>query len=66
MHNKCIDDDLIIKLAYHDDSLMDFLGIRIENSGLWTPDNAIEVAPGLIAVKTKKTKIQVNEHSVAV
>lgn len=56
MHNKCIDDDLIIKLAYHDDSLMNFLGIRIENSGLWTPDNAIEVAPGLIAVKTKKNK----------
>lgn len=56
MHNKCIDDDLIFKLAYNDDILMNFLGIRIDNAGLWTPENAIEVAPGLIALKTKKNK----------
>ena len=28
-HNKCIDDDLIIKLFPHDKILMDFLGVRI-------------------------------------
>ncbi len=56
IHNKCIDDDLIIKLAYNDRILMDFLGARIENAGLWVPENSFEVAPGIVAVKTKKNK----------
>ena len=56
IHNKCIDDDLIIKLAYNDRILMDFLGTRIENAGLWVPENSFEVAPGIVAVKTKKNK----------
>lgn len=55
-HNKCIDDDLIIRLAYHDKDLMHFLGARIENAGLWIPENSFEVAPGVIAMKSKKNK----------
>ena len=31
-HNKCIDDDLIIKLFKHDTKLMDFLGVKIIES----------------------------------
>lgn len=29
-HNKCIDDELIIKLAYRDKKLMDYLGVEIK------------------------------------
>jgi len=29
IHNKCIDEDLIIKLFSHDEKLMDFLGVKI-------------------------------------
>jgi DNA repair photolyase len=32
-HNKCIDDDLIIKLFSSDQLLMDFLGVRISDHG---------------------------------
>ena len=56
VHNKCIDDDLIIRLAYNDKVLMDFLGARIENVGFWIPENSFEVAPGVVAVKSKKNK----------
>lgn len=28
-HNKCIDDDLIIKLFHHDEVLMNFLGVKV-------------------------------------
>lgn len=56
VHNKCVDDELIIRLAYKDKVLMDFLGIRIENVGLWVPENSFEIAPGLVAVKSKKNK----------
>ena len=55
-HNKCVDDDLIIRLAYNDKILMDFLGARIENVGFWVPENSFEVAPGVVAVKSKKNK----------
>lgn len=56
VHNKCVDDDLIIRLAYNDKILMDFLGARIENVGFWVPENSFEVAPGVVAVKSKKNK----------
>ena len=56
VHNKCVDDDLIIRLAYNDKILMDFLGARIENVGFWVPENSFEVAPGVMAVKSKKNK----------
>ena len=56
VHNKCVDDDLIIRLAYKDKVLMDFLGASIETVGLWTPENSVEIAPGIIAIKSKKNK----------
>ena len=31
-HNKCVDDDLMIRLAKHDKVLMDYLGVEIVNS----------------------------------
>lgn len=56
VHNKCVDDDLIIRLSYNEKVLMDFLGARIENVGFWVPENSFEVAPGIVAVKSKKNK----------
>ena len=32
-HNRCIDDDLIIRFAHHDEKLMKFLGVEIHNIG---------------------------------
>ncbi|MDY6325978.1 MAG: DUF1848 domain-containing protein [Bacteroidales bacterium] len=31
-HNKCIDDDLMIRFAHHDKTLMDFLGVEVKES----------------------------------
>ena len=31
-HNKCVDDDLMIRFAYHDKVLMDFLGVEVKES----------------------------------
>ena len=31
-HNKCIDDDLMIRFAHHDKALMDFLGVEVKES----------------------------------
>lgn len=33
LHNKCIDDDLMIRYFYDDQKLMDFLGVEIINEG---------------------------------
>lgn len=56
-HNKCIDDDLIIRRAYYDAKLMKFLGVQIVESGLFgIPDNAIALPNGQFAVKTKNNK----------
>lgn len=58
-HNKCVDDDLIIRIAYNDRTLMDFLGVRIEpgaTSELYEPQNIVSLDNGFIAVKTKKNK----------
>ncbi|MDR1160724.1 MAG: DUF1848 domain-containing protein [Tannerellaceae bacterium] len=41
-HNKCIDDDLIIKLFSHDSVLMDFLGIKITPPDMFNSDGNIE------------------------
>ena len=35
MHNKCIDDDLMIKYFSHDTKLMDFLGVEIRQGDLF-------------------------------
>lgn len=42
VHNKCIDDDLIIKLFPHDKQLMDFLGIKIIPPDMFNPKTSIE------------------------
>ncbi len=47
VHNKCVDDDLIVDLFSHDKELMDFLGVKIEQADLFS-DGEI--------TKTKKLK----------
>jgi len=47
IHNKCIDDDLMIDLFSDDKQLMDFLGVKIEQADLFSDGEII---------KTKKLK----------
>jgi DNA repair photolyase len=47
-HNKCVDDDLMIKLFPHDKELMKFLGVEFIEPTLFDPTEGIE--------KTKKLK----------
>jgi DNA repair photolyase len=42
IHNKCVDDDLIIKLFSHDKVLMDFLGIKITPPDIFNLNGGIE------------------------
>ena len=59
MHNHCVDHDLIIRLAYKDRVLMDYLGVKIYpvnrdffgNSNI--PDNAILLDDGRMAIQSK-------------
>lgn len=61
-HNHCVDDDLMIKLAYDDKVLMNFLGVEIKQreTNLFgenaIPQNAIIINKDLYAVKTKNNK----------
>lgn len=56
-HNKCIDDDLIIRRAYDDSKLMKFLGAHVIEGGLFgVPDDAILLPNGQYAVKTKNNR----------
>ena len=57
-HNKCVDDDLIIRLAHHDDVLMKHLGVSIEEAGLFgdIPEGALELGERKYAVKKKSVK----------
>lgn len=56
-HNKCVDDDLIIRRAYDDPKLMKFLGVQIVEGSLFgAPENAIRLPNGLFAVKTKNNR----------
>lgn len=41
MHNKCIDDDLMIKYFSHDTKLMDFLGVEIRQGDLFNLQETI-------------------------
>lgn len=68
-HNRCIDDDLMIRFAYRDKELMDFLKVEVnvvqpsapsmfeefEDQPL-IPDGAIMLTPYTYAVKQKKNK----------
>lgn len=47
-HNKCVDDDLLIKIFHHDKELMKFLGVDFIAPTLFDPTQGIE--------KTKKMK----------
>ncbi len=58
VHNKCVDDDLMIRLAYTDRELMDFLGVEIKEPDLFgaVPEGAIKLANGAYAIKKKSNK----------
>jgi DNA repair photolyase len=61
-HNRCVDDDLMIRFAFHDKTLMDFLGVEvktIENSLFGTepiPANAILLNETQYALKKKDNR----------
>ena len=57
-HNKCVDDDLMIKLAYKDKMLMDFLKVEIHEKDLFDniPQNAIILNDRQYAIKKKDNK----------
>jgi DNA repair photolyase len=42
VHNKCVDDDLMIKLFSHDKILMDFFGVKITPPDMFNPNGKIE------------------------
>lgn len=56
-HNKCVDDDLMIRFAHNDRALMEYLGVTIEQSDMFgsIPDSAIPIEGGY-AVKHKNNK----------
>ncbi len=58
VHNKCVDDDLMIRLAHTDRELMDFLGVEIKEPDLFgtVPEGAIKLANGAYAIKKKNNK----------
>lgn len=57
-HNSCVDDVLMIRLAYEDAQLMKFLGVKIEQIGMFgdIPDGAIVLSPTSYAIRTKNNK----------
>ena len=54
-HNHCIDDNLMIRFAYQDEALMNFLGVEIKQAEnlLFIPDDAILLEDGRLAFKKK-------------
>jgi hypothetical protein len=52
LHNKCVDDDLMIKLFSEDKVLMDFLGVKI------TPPDIFNPEPTIFKSKNNKDKGQ--------
>ena len=61
-HNRCVDDDLMIRFAHHDKALMDFLGVEIktvENSLFGTepvPASAIRLSETQYALKKRDNR----------
>ena len=55
-HNRCIDGDLITRLAWDDKELMDFMNVKIEdvNSTLFLPEEAILLPNGHFFVSKHK------------
>lgn len=61
-HNKCVDDDLMIRFSWIDKELMDFLQVEIKEiqPSLFEepeiPENAIMLTPSIYALKKKNNK----------
>jgi len=61
-HNKCIDEDLLIRFAPDDKKLMDFLGVnvRFPDKGLFgkeqIPEGSLKLGDGRIAFKSRNNK----------
>lgn len=51
-HNKCVDDDLMIRFFFNDTKLMDFLGVKIVSGDIFDP------TPGFVRIKKMKDKGQ--------
>ena len=69
VHNRCVDDDLMIRFAYQDKELMDFLKVDVKrvqpivpsmfeeyDDQPTAPSDAIMLTPELYAVKKKNNK----------
>ena len=61
-HNRCVDDELMVRFAHHDKALMDFLGVEIktvENSLFGTepvPASAIQLSETQYALKKRDNR----------
>lgn len=57
-HNRCVDDDLMIRFAYQDQTLMDFLKVEFKPAEdfLFVPEGAVLLKDGRCAVKKKNNK----------
>lgn len=58
-HNRCVDDELIIRLAPDDEAIREFLHMKVETSGglmFGMPDGAIDLGDGRYAVRTRDNK----------
>ena len=62
MHNHCIDDNLMIRLAHNDKKLMDFLGVEIKQRDMSLfgesnlPQNSIMINDSFYAIKKKDNR----------
>ena len=62
LHNRCIDDDLMIRFAHSDKALMDFLGVEIKQRQISLfgeeplPQNALIINDSLYAIKRKDNR----------
>ena len=67
-HNRCVDDELMIRFAHHDRLLMDFLGVEVKtvDNSLFgeepIPENAIKLSSTQYAVKTKDNRDKGQRH----
>ncbi len=62
LHNRCVDDELIVRIARQDDRLMRYLGIQLHSieTSLFgkdiIPENSIRVSDTLYAVRSRSNK----------
>lgn len=66
-HNHCVDDELMIRIAHQDSVLMKFLGVKIEQVGMFgeIPEGAIMLTSSTYAIKTKTTATRGSANSAA-